>query len=137
MNLPEVQKAILENKKIHGFNTTDLNEEFLHLYGEVSEAWQAFLLKKDDFGEELADIAIYLFGIAEISGIDLGKEIESKMVKNKLRSYSKVGNGYERSTKTKEVINNRRHEDPLLDLPITPCTYVDDIDEAIKAAMEE
>jgi NTP pyrophosphatase (non-canonical NTP hydrolase) len=43
--------------------------------------------KKDDLGEELADVAIYLLGMAEILGIDLEKEIMQKMEKNTKRVY--------------------------------------------------
>ena len=47
----------------------------------------AWLKGKDDYGEELADVAIFLLGISEISGIDLEKEILHKMDKNKKRKY--------------------------------------------------
>jgi len=43
--------------------------------------------KKDDLGEELADVAIYLFGLAEIVGVSLEEEIEKKIKKNKKRVY--------------------------------------------------
>ncbi len=39
---------------------------------------------------ELADIAIYLLGIAEITGIDLQKEILRKMEINEKRQYKRV-----------------------------------------------
>ena len=41
-------------------------------------------------GEELADIAIYLLGLAEILGIDLGREIEQKIAINHDRKYETV-----------------------------------------------
>ena len=63
MNLKEMQKEILQNKINKGFNTTDINKEFCLLYGEVSEAYDAYRKNKDDLGEELADIEIYLLGI--------------------------------------------------------------------------
>lgn len=92
--LQELQKEIFENKKRHGFNTTDLNEEFCHLYGEVAEAHDAWYKGLDSFPEELADIGIFLLGIAEIRGVDLEKEIVKKVEKNKRRKYVKnsVGN---------------------------------------------
>jgi len=46
--------------------------------------------KKDDVGEELADIAIYLLGLSEILGIDLATEIEKKVEKNIGREYKVV-----------------------------------------------
>ena len=69
MNIRETQKEVIQNKINHGFNTTDVNKEFLLLYGEVSEAYEAYRKKKDDLGGELADIAIYLMSIAEILGL--------------------------------------------------------------------
>lgn len=50
----------------------------------------AWLKKKDDLGEELADVAIYLLGISEILGIDLENEILNKIEKNSKRVYKKV-----------------------------------------------
>ena len=90
MELSKVQKEVIENKINHGFNTNDVNKEFLLLYGEVSEAYEAYRKKKDDLGEELADVAIYLLGISEILNIDLEKEILNKMDKNYKREYKKV-----------------------------------------------
>ena len=78
MNLKEMQKEILQNKINKGFNTTDINKEFCLLYGEVSEAYDAYRKNKDDLGEELADIAIYLLGISEILGKNLEEEIINK-----------------------------------------------------------
>ena len=39
----------------------------------------------DDLGEDLADVAIYLLGLAEMTGVDLQDEIEAKMAKNAAR----------------------------------------------------
>ena len=85
MNLKEIQKEILQNKINKGFNITDINKEFCLLYGEVSEAYDAYRKNKDDLGEELADIAIYLLGISEILGKDLEEEIINKIEINKNR----------------------------------------------------
>ena len=85
MNLKEMQKEILQNKINKGFNTTDINKEFCLLYGEVSEAYDAYRKNKDDLGEELADIAIYLLGISEILGKNLEEEIINKIEINKNR----------------------------------------------------
>ena len=90
MNLKEMQKEILQNKINKGFNTTDINKEFCLLYGEVSEAYDAYRKNKDDLGEELADIAIYLLGISEILGKDLEEEIINKIEINKNRKYKNV-----------------------------------------------
>ena len=83
MNLKQIQKEVWQNKLNKGFNTTDVNKEFCLLYGEVSEAYEAHIKKKDDLGEELADIAIYLLGLSEMLGFDLETEIKNKVIKNK------------------------------------------------------
>jgi NTP pyrophosphatase (non-canonical NTP hydrolase) len=90
MSLKELQKEILENKLKQGFNTTDIYLEFCYIQVELAEAIEAYSKKKKDLPEELADIAIYLLGLSEILGFDLGKEIEAKMKKNVKRKYQKV-----------------------------------------------
>lgn len=49
--------------------------------GELAEAYEAWRKKKDDLGEELADVAIYLLGLSEILGIDLEDEIQKRYIK--------------------------------------------------------
>lgn len=90
MNMNELQKKIWQNKVNKGFNTTDVNKEFCLLYGEVSEAYEAWRKKKDDLNEELADIAIYLMGLSEMLGFDLATEIENKVSKNEKRIYKNI-----------------------------------------------
>ena len=94
MTLADVQKEVLENKKRHGFNTTNIEQEFCYLYGEVGEAYEAYYKGWDTFPEELADVAIFLLGIAEIKGINLEDEIIKKVEKNKSREYELNGMGY-------------------------------------------
>lgn len=94
VDLKQLQRSVYENKVAHGFNTTNVEFEFCLTYGELGEAYQAYLKHKDDLGEELADVAIYLLGISEILGIDLEQEILRKMEKNRKRTYKKVGDGY-------------------------------------------
>ncbi|MDD3243552.1 MAG: MazG-like family protein [Eubacteriales bacterium] len=91
MDTKATQERIYRNKVDHNFNTTDIPQEFCYLYGEVGEAYQAWLKKKPDFGEELADVAIYLLGLAQITGVDLGREIEKKMTVNEMRYYTPDG----------------------------------------------
>ena len=90
VDLKQLQKDVYQNKVNHGFNTTDINMEFCLAYGEMGEAYMAWLKKKDDLGEELEDVAIYLLGLSEILGLDLEKEILHKMDKNSKRVYKKV-----------------------------------------------
>ena len=88
----QLQKDVYQNKVNHGFNVTDVNMEFCLAYGELGEAYMAWLKKKDDLGEELADVTIYLMGLSEILGIDLETEIVNKINKNAKRVYS-IENG--------------------------------------------
>lgn len=90
MNLDELQKQVYQNKVDKGFNITDVNKEFCLLYGEVAEAYEAYRKKEEDLGEELADVAIYLLGLAEILNIDLNTEIINKVQKNKNREYKVI-----------------------------------------------
>ena len=90
MDLKKLQKEIYQNKVDKGFNTTDVNKEFCLLYGEVGEAYDAYRKGKDDLGEELADIAIYLLGLSELLGKDLEEEIKNKVQINKNRKYKDV-----------------------------------------------
>ncbi len=89
-DLKKVQKKIYLHKKKRGFNVTNVEKEFCLLYEEVSEAFHAYHKKLPDLGEELADVGIYLLGLSEILKIDLGKEIEKKMKKNKNRVYKRI-----------------------------------------------
>lgn len=90
MVIREMQKAVYQNKLDKGFQVTDVNMEFCLLYGEVAEAYDAWCKKKENVGEELADIAIYLLGLSEILNIDLSSEIERKIAINKKRKYERV-----------------------------------------------
>lgn len=87
VDLTKLQKEIYQNKVDKGFNVTDVNKEFCLTYGEVAEAYEAWKKKKEDLGEELADVAIYLLGLSEILGIDLEDEIQKKVYKNSKREY--------------------------------------------------
>ena len=90
IDLKEFQKIIYKNKVDKGFNVTNIEKEFCSTYGELSEAYEAYRRKKDDLGEELADVVIYLLGMSEILGIDFEKEIINKVNKNAYRVYKEV-----------------------------------------------
>ena len=82
-----MQKVVYQNKLDKGFNTSDVNKEFCLLYGEVAEAYDSWRKKKENVGEELADVAIYLLGLSEILGINLEDEIQRKIKINSERKY--------------------------------------------------
>jgi hypothetical protein len=79
------QKRAWQNKVAKGFNITDIPLEFCLVQGEMAEAFDAWRKGRDDLGEELADVAIYLLGLAEMTGVDLQDEIEANMAKNAAR----------------------------------------------------
>ncbi len=99
IDLKRIQKEIYQNKLDKGFNVTDVNKEFCLTYGEMAEAYEAWRKNKNDLGEELADITIYLLGLSEILNVDLEAEILKKVNKNKHREY-KIINGV--NTRVKE-----------------------------------
>ena len=93
MDIRSGQQLAWENKVAKGFNTTDVPLEFCLLQGEVAEAFDAWRKGREDVGEELADIAIYLFSLAQMTGVDLQTEIEAKLAKNAARAYRQLSNG--------------------------------------------
>lgn len=70
-------KKIYQNKIDHHFNVTNIEKEFLLLYGEVAEAFDAYK-KNDNIGDELADVAIYLLGLSEYSASILKQRSREK-----------------------------------------------------------
>lgn len=89
-DLKDIQKLIFNNKLEKGFNTTNVELEFCYIHGELAEAFEAYRKKLPSVGEELADVAIYLYGIAEILGVDLEEEIIKKVSKNEKRVYKNI-----------------------------------------------
>ncbi len=79
MKLSEMQKAIYQNKIDHQFNVTNIEKEFLALYGEIGEAFDAYRKQQE---------------VGEILSIDLEAEIHKKMAVNQKRRYISYGNGY-------------------------------------------
>lgn len=88
--LANIQKMIFDNKLEKGFNITNVELEFCLTHGELAEAFEAYRKKLPTVGEELADVAIYLYGIAEILGFNLNEEILKKVEKNKKRIYKNI-----------------------------------------------
>ena len=93
MDIRSGQKLAWHNKLMKGSNTTNVPLEFCLLQGEIAEAFDAWRKGREDVGEELADVAIYLLSLAEMTGIDLQDQIEAKMAKNAARIYQRLPNG--------------------------------------------
>jgi MazG-like nucleotide pyrophosphohydrolase family protein len=93
MDIRSAQKMAWANKVAKGFNMTDVPLEFCLLQGELAEAFDAWRQGREDVGEELADVAIYLLSLAEMTGVDLQDQVEAKMAKNAARVYQRLPNG--------------------------------------------
>jgi NTP pyrophosphatase (non-canonical NTP hydrolase) len=93
VEIRDAQKRAWDNKVTKEFNTTDVPLEFSLLTAEVGEAFTAWRKRLPDFGEELADVAIYLMSLAEMNGIDLDEAIEHKIAKNADRVYQRDTHG--------------------------------------------
>lgn len=87
------QRLAWENKRAKGFNTADVAFEFGLLTAEIGEAFTAWRTGAEGFGEELADVFLYLAGLAEMAGVDLGAEVAGKLAVNAGRRYVRNGAG--------------------------------------------
>lgn len=106
MELREMQKKVWDNKIKHGFDITNVDREFCLLYGEVGEAYEAYIKKHDNLGEELADVAIYLMGLAGMVGLDLEDEVTKKMEINSKREYVMVNGVLVKKGSKDDIIQN-------------------------------
>jgi predicted house-cleaning noncanonical NTP pyrophosphatase (MazG superfamily) len=82
MDIRSAQKIAWGDKLSKGFNTSNVPLEFCLLNGEVVEAFDAWRKGRGGVAEELADIAIFLLGLAEMMGTDLQEAIEAKLSVN-------------------------------------------------------
>ena len=85
-----LQARIYQNKVAQGFNISNIEKEVCLLHGELAEFYEAYRKRLPTVGEELADVAIYLLGLAEILQVDIGKEIDRKMNINERRKYAQI-----------------------------------------------
>ncbi len=93
VSLSDAHSRAWANKVAKGFNTTDVPMEFGLLYEEVGEAFSAWRKGCPDLGAELADVAIFLLGLAQMTGVDLAAEVEAKLAVNEARTYARIPNG--------------------------------------------
>jgi hypothetical protein len=90
MDIRSGQELNWENKVAKGFNTTNIPLEFCLLTREITEAFDAWRTGRAGLGEELADAAICLLGLAEMTGFDLQTQVEDKLAKNAARVYPRL-----------------------------------------------
>lgn len=83
------QQDISLTRYLHGFNTSDIAKDLDCMQGEVDEVRQAISDGEpaDRVVEELADVAIYCYGMAQMLGVDLDGAIFKKMAYNVSRTY--------------------------------------------------
>ena len=93
MDFTTAQRLVWQNKVAKGFGTTDVPLEFCLLQAEMAEAFEAWHKDRGNLAEELADVAIYVLALAEMTGIDLGDAVEAKIVKNAGRQYRRLPGG--------------------------------------------
>lgn len=108
VDLKELQKEVIRNKKEKGFNMTDTALEFCRAHEELSEAFSKYNKGQAGVAEEFADVMIFILGMCESMGFDMEKELVAKIEKNKKRQYKK-----EKSPDGKDIfIRVRTDEDP-------------------------
>jgi NTP pyrophosphatase (non-canonical NTP hydrolase) len=93
LTIREIQHRAWDNKVAKGFNTTDVPMEFGLTMEELGEAFSAWRKQRPGLGGELADVAIFLAGLAGILGVDLQAEVERKLALNEARAYERLPNG--------------------------------------------
>ncbi|MFJ9011608.1 MazG-like family protein [Streptomyces canus] len=93
MDIRSAQKLAWDNKLDKGFNTADVPLKFGLLTAEIGEAFTAWRKRHSNFGEELADVFLYLAAIAEMNGLDLQTEVQRKITKNRERGYARNEHG--------------------------------------------
>lgn len=85
MDIRSGQKLVWNNKVAKGYNTSDVPLEFCMLQEKASAAFEAWRKGRDRFGDEMADAVLYLMSLAELTGLDLEHEVETKIAKNSAR----------------------------------------------------
>lgn len=93
MTIRAAQRLAWANKLDKGFNTTDVPLEFCLLQEELSEAFHAWRRGEPGLGSELADVAIFLFSIAQLNEVHLDDEVQKKIKTNAERQYARSSNG--------------------------------------------
>ncbi len=95
LTITEITDLIMQQAKEKGFGTKpdDINvsEKMALIHSEVSEAFEAFrhndIEGKDGFKQELGDIVARVLHLAGIMGVDIEKEILTKLKRNKDRKW--------------------------------------------------
>lgn len=79
MDIRSGQMLAWDSKIAEGLNTSDVPMEFCLLQEGVAEAFGAWRTGRVEIGQELADAAVHLFALAQMTGIDLQDELEARL----------------------------------------------------------
>ena len=91
--LKQIQERILENKIKKGFPIKNIPYDLLKIEEELQEFFEEYILDNEvGMGEELADVLIYILGIASYYNIDMDKELSNKLQKVEKRTITVLGN---------------------------------------------
>jgi len=93
MDFREAQARMPQIALDQGFNTDEVSKQFMYMVEEVGEAHNAWRMGKEDYPEELADIANNVLRIAAMTGVDLQSAVEAKQDKVAQRRYTRLPNG--------------------------------------------
>lgn len=97
------QRDCYDNKLAHHFNVVDFQLEARLILKEVVELMEAIEKSDvDNIAEELSDIVIFCYGLAEMAQRDLDKSIFEKMAINAERIYKRNEDGTISKVNTKE-----------------------------------
>ncbi len=90
----DLQKRVWANKVKNGFDKSTVDRDILLAQGELTEVFDAYRKELDDLDEELADVVLYMLGLAEKLGIDLEDALQKKLTIVEKRKWKKVNDAY-------------------------------------------
>jgi len=93
MDIRSAQKIAWATRLAKGIHTNDVSLGFGMLSGEVAKASDAWSKGRREMAEGLADIAIFLLGLAEMVGTDLQEVVATKLALSKPRVCGQPSNG--------------------------------------------
>ena len=93
MDIRLAQKIAWGNKRAKGVNMTDVPLQFDLLRNEVAQALDTWHKGCQEVSKELADVAIFLLGLAEMVGTDLQEAVEARLAADDSGASGQLGTG--------------------------------------------
>lgn len=78
MDIRSGQRLACDSKSADGVSAPDVPMEFCLVQAGVAGAFEAWRKGRIEIGQELADVAVHLFRLAQMTGIDLQEELEAR-----------------------------------------------------------